>query len=78
VTNAPSAAVIAAATPPATVAALIARLHPVPCGYELIRVGTANDGGYLIPDDVGGIAMCFSPGVSTNADFPSCNRRHMV
>jgi hypothetical protein len=52
VTNAPSNAVIAAATPPATVAALIARLHPVPCGYELIRVGTANDGGYLIPDDM--------------------------
>ncbi|MEI6241525.1 MAG: hypothetical protein WCR51_14145 [Planctomycetia bacterium] len=68
-TNAPSNAVIAAATPPATLAALVARLHPVPCGHELIRVGSAHDGGYLIPDDLGGIAMSFSPGVSTNADF---------
>lgn len=68
-TNAPPNAVIAAATPPATLAALLARLHPVPCGHELIRVGSAHDGGYLIPDDLGGIAMCFSPGVSTNADF---------
>jgi len=78
VTNAPSNAVAVSATPLATLAALIARLHPVPCGHELIRVGSAHDGGYLIPDDLGGIAMCFSPGVSTNADFPSCNRRHMV
>ena len=65
----PPNSVIATATPSATLAALIKRLHPVPCGHELIRVGTANDGGYLIPDDLGGIAMCFSPGVSTNADF---------
>ena len=55
-TNAPPNVVIAAAAPPATLAALIARLHPVPCGHELIRVGSAHDGGYLIPDDLGGIA----------------------
>ena len=55
-TNAPPNVVIAAAAPPATLAALITRLHPVPCGHELIRVGSAHDGGYLIPDDLGGIA----------------------
>ena len=68
-TNAPSNAVAVSATPLATLAALLQRFHPVPCGHELIRVGSAHDGGYLIPDDLGEIAMCFSPGVSTNADF---------
>lgn len=68
-TNPPRNAVIAAAAPLAPLAALITRLHPVPCGHQLIRVGSAHDGGYLIPDDLGEIAMCFSPGVSTNADF---------
>ena len=68
-TNPPRNAVIATTAPLAPLAALIARLHPVPCGHQLIRVGSAHDGGYLIPDDLGGIAMCFSPGVSTNADF---------
>jgi hypothetical protein len=56
VTNPPRNAVIAAAAPLAPLAALIARLHPVPCGHQLIRVGSAHDGGYLIPDDLGGIA----------------------
>lgn len=55
-TNAPPNSILAAATPPATLAALIARLHPVPCGHKLIRVGSAHDGGYLIPDDLGEIA----------------------
>ena len=68
-TNAPSNAVAVSATHLATLAALLQRFHPVPCGHELIRVGSAHDGGYLIPDDLGEIAMCFSPGVSTNADF---------
>ena len=36
---------------------------------ELIRVGSAGDGGYLIPDDLDGIEYCFSPGVSTVSDF---------
>jgi hypothetical protein len=39
------------------------------CGIDLIRIGGKGDGGYLIPDDLEGIEYCFSPGVSTIADF---------
>ncbi|WP_297771655.1 FkbM family methyltransferase [uncultured Roseovarius sp.] len=35
----------------------------------LIRIGGKGDGGYLLPDDLSGIRHCFSPGVSTTADF---------
>ena len=49
---------------------LIKALRPVQTKIRLIRVGGANDGGYLIPDDLEGIAACFSPGV---ADITSTN-----
>lgn len=48
---------------------LLETLHPVKTKYDLIRIGGDNDGGYLIPDDVSGIAMCFSPGVDVTASF---------
>lgn len=44
-------------------------LCPVNSEHELIRVGGAADGGYLVPDDLEGIAACFSPGVSNNSMF---------
>jgi hypothetical protein len=31
-------------------------------GHELIRVGSTGDGGYLLPNDLGGIKYCYSPG----------------
>ncbi len=55
--------------PLANVRRLIERLHPIQCGIDLIRVGAARDGGYLIPDDLDGIEYCLSPGVNTTADF---------
>jgi len=48
---------------------LIKTLHPVAIGQEFIRFGNANDGGYLIPNDLQGIEACFSPGVSSVSDF---------
>lgn len=48
---------------------LITQLRPKDCGKELIRIGGAADGGYLIPSDLEGIEYCFSPGVSTISDF---------
>ncbi len=48
---------------------LIHTLRPLACGRELIRIGAAADGGYLVPDDLDGIEFCFSPGVSSIADF---------
>ena len=47
----------------------IETLRPVTCSKKLIRIGLGSDGGYLVPDDLVGIAACFSPGVSDVADF---------
>jgi hypothetical protein len=55
----------------ADVRALIAKLRPLDCGKDLIRIGGENDGGYLLPDDLEGIEYCFSPGVSSVVDFES-------
>ena len=44
-------------------------INPVVTDKELIRIGDYSDGGYLIPDDLDGIEVCFSPGVSTEASF---------
>jgi hypothetical protein len=52
-----------------TVLNLIRTLRPLDCGKPLIRIGGNTDGGYLLPDDLDGIEYCFSPGVSTVADF---------
>lgn len=38
-------------------------------GLPMIRLGGDIDGGYVLPDDLEDLAACFSPGVSTVADF---------
>ena len=43
--------------------------RPWNTGHALIRIGGEGDGGYLVPDDLEGLHACFSPGVSTVADF---------
>jgi hypothetical protein len=48
---------------------LLESLYPVKTKYDLVRIGGNNDGGYLIPDDLSGIATCFSPGVDVTATF---------
>ena len=55
---------------------LVRALRPVKTKFELIRVGGANDGGYLIPNDLEGIMACFSPGVADTASFEAdlCKR----
>jgi hypothetical protein len=45
------------------------KLHPVNTDRPLIRVGASGDGGYLVPDDLEGLAGCFSPGVDVTAKF---------
>jgi hypothetical protein len=52
-----------------TVRALLESLWPIDPGIELIRLGPDGDGGYLLPDDLGGIRNAFSPGVSTESGF---------
>lgn len=56
-------------TTPSDVLGLIQELRPLDCGKNLIRIGAAGDGGYLVPDDLEGIEYCFSPGVNTVSDF---------
>jgi Methyltransferase FkbM domain len=48
----------------AEIRALIRALRPMQTEHPLIRIGEGADGGYLVPDDLNGIAACFSPGVS--------------
>lgn len=48
---------------------LLELLRPMSTGHNLIRMGSETDGGYLIPDDLDGIAQCFSPGVDVKSDF---------
>jgi hypothetical protein len=57
---------------------LIERLRPVETGLDLVRLGPAGDGGYLVPDDLEGIEACFSPGVSDASGFEAaCADRGM-
>lgn len=48
---------------------LFAMLRPIATEHPLIRLGGAEDGGYLVPDDLAGIEACFSPGVDVVATF---------
>jgi hypothetical protein len=47
----------------------IADLRPSPITRPMRRFGPSKDGGYLLPDDLEGIASCVSPGVSTECGF---------
>lgn len=48
---------------------LIRSLWPLEFKPGLIRLGPPSDGGYLVPDDLDGIAACFSPGVESLSGF---------
>jgi len=56
-------------TPKDKVVELLALLQPVNNGHSLMRIGGASDGGYLVPDDLDGVSICFSPGVQHISDF---------
>jgi len=49
--------------------ALISLLTPVFNGHELIRIGSKNDGGYILPDDMIGVSDCLSPGSNGEWQF---------
>ena len=60
------------------VEALIKKLHPRAIDKELIRIGPIADGGYLVPDDLEGVTVCFSPGVGRISQFErDCLNRGM-
>ncbi len=65
-------------TPTSDVEGLIRRLRPQQTSRPLIRLGPNRDGGYLVPDDLDGIAACFSPGVDQESGFElDCAERSM-
>ncbi|QWE00761.1 hypothetical protein FD967_01570 [Polynucleobacter sp. JS-Mosq-20-D10] len=51
------------------IAQFLESVRPINTNHDLVRVGGVADGGYLIPNDIENIGACFSPGVSTVADF---------
>ena len=57
------------ATPVHRLQQLACAMRPVQTRFPLIRIGSAHDGGYLVPDDLSGISACFSPGVEVNSSF---------
>lgn len=48
---------------------LIDSLHPIASDKKLVRMGSSNDGGYLLPDDLEGVTACFSPGVADSSSL---------
>ena len=42
---------------------------PKKLAIDSIRIGGNNDGGYVVPNDLGGINYCFSPGVGNLINF---------
>lgn len=58
------------------IARFLASVRPVRTEHALIRIGGEADGGYLVPDDLEGINVCFSPGVAGTCDFEeACAKR---
>jgi Methyltransferase FkbM domain len=53
----------------AEVTAFLKLIRPHTTNVLLKRFGGDGDGGYLIPDDLKNISVCFSPGVSNCSDF---------
>lgn len=47
----------------------IKKFQPFDLGYNLIRIGSRNDGGYLIPNILDKIDFCISPGVDKTVLF---------
>lgn len=48
---------------------LIKKIRPQMTNTQLIRLGGAEDGGYLVPNDLENLEACFSPGVGGRSTF---------
>jgi hypothetical protein len=55
--------------PRSSILSVIDYLTPEKTEFELVRVGSPRDGGYLVPDDLRGISAVYSPGVDQVSDF---------
>lgn len=58
---------------------LINKIRPQNTNIELLRIGGNGDGGYLLPDDLNGVDMCYSPGVSNICTFEDAmSKRNII
>jgi len=48
---------------------LISLFKPFSLNIQLKRIGSNNDGGYLVPDILDDVKYCFSPGVGNSSNF---------
>jgi hypothetical protein len=48
---------------------LLKKLSPVATDKNLIRIGSINDGGYIVPNVLEDIKYCYSAGIGFNYDF---------
>ena len=48
---------------------IIKKFRPYELGYNLIRIGSKHDGGYLVPNILDKIDFCISPGVDKTVSF---------
>ena len=48
---------------------LLKKIKVYNLGYDLVRIGQQNDGGYLVPNIIDQIDYCFSPGVGNTTKF---------
>lgn len=62
---------IATQSDPNDVRRFMQMVRPVRTTVPLVRVGGEADGGYLVPDILSGVSMCFSPGVGPTSAFES-------
>ena len=60
---------ISQATDSSALDRFLGSVKPIATNHHLIRIGGETDGGYLVPNDLLGIEVCFSPGVSHVAEF---------
>jgi hypothetical protein len=60
---------ISRTTDKAKVLDFLSSVKPLQTNHDLIRLGGATDGGYLVPNDIEGVDVCFSPGVSQVSAF---------
>jgi len=56
-------------TPNESVLNYFNQLRPVNNGYQLLRIGSNSDSGYLVPNDFDGISHCFSAGCDKKWTF---------
>lgn len=54
---------------PRDITEIIEQMKPRKINKELIMIGDGGDGTYILPDDLLGVAHCFSPGVGPVAKF---------